>query len=107
MSHQYRIINKDYYKNLEIYKNWNQDIGEKIASQELIIMTDKHWEIIYLIRKFYLTFNRTPSMRMLVLYMKKKIGKKRNSFYLFKLFPKNPINIASKIAGVPKPNTCF
>jgi len=108
MSYQYKTINHDYHKHLEIYKNWNQHFAENIASKELLVMTKNHWEVIYIIREFYLKFQIPPSMRMLVIYMKKKIGKKKgNSRYLFKLFSQNPINLASKIAGVPKPNTCF
>ena len=108
MSSHDKFTNHNYHKNLKIYKNWNQDIAQNIANNELIIMTAEHWKVIYLIRTFYLKFNITPSMRMLIIYMKKNMGQEKgNSRYLFKLFSHNPINLASKIAGVPKPTTCL
>ncbi|XRX42722.1 MAG: TusE/DsrC/DsvC family sulfur relay protein [Buchnera aphidicola (Eriosoma harunire)] len=90
------------------YQDWNENIANNIAKQESIILTKKHWEIIYFIREFYSRFNRTPSMRMLSKSLKIKLSNyKSTSLYLYTLFPKGPAQQASKIAGLPKPNHCL
>ncbi|XBC39130.1 MAG: TusE/DsrC/DsvC family sulfur relay protein [Buchnera aphidicola (Nurudea shiraii)] len=88
-------------------KPWNKYIAQKIAKKESIDITKDHWEVIYTIRDFYLKFNITPSMRILMKLMEKKNLKKMTSCYLFKLFPRGPVQQASKIAGIPKPSSCF
>ncbi|WP_343189367.1 TusE/DsrC/DsvC family sulfur relay protein [Buchnera aphidicola] len=97
--------NKNGY--LKNYKDWNKKIAKKIAKKEGIKMTIKHWEIIYLIKKFYKKYNIVPSLRMILKIKKKKKNKKYNSIYLFKLFPKGPSKQGSKIAGLPKPTKCL
>jgi tRNA 2-thiouridine synthesizing protein E len=68
----------------------------------------RHWEIIYIVRMFYQEFNMTPSMKMLLSYIKKKIRKEEiNSRYLFTLFSHDTLNKISKIAGVPLPTSCL
>ncbi|MBZ2279690.1 TusE/DsrC/DsvC family sulfur relay protein, partial [Buchnera aphidicola] len=88
--------------------SWNPEIAKEIAKKENIDLTEDHWIIIYFVRNFYLTFNITPSMRILISNIQKKIKPKTNiSIYLFKLFPKGPAKQASKIAGIPKPTKCL
>ena len=103
----YEAIEKDLEGYLKHNKNWNVYLAEEIAQKEQIILTKDHWEIIYFIREFYLKYNITPSMRMLVHGIEKKLGKKISSIDLFKLFPKGPAKQASKIAGIPKPSQCL
>jgi tRNA 2-thiouridine synthesizing protein E len=67
-----------------------------------------HWEVVMFVREFYLEFNTSPAIRMLVKAMAKKLGEdKGNSIYLYKLFPKGPAKQATKIAGLPKPARCI
>ncbi|QCI18422.1 TusE/DsrC/DsvC family sulfur relay protein [Buchnera aphidicola (Aphis nasturtii)] len=103
----YEAIEKDLEGYLKNNKDWNVFLAEEIAKQEKIILTKSHWEIIYFIRKFYFKYNIAPSMRMLICGIKKKLGKKIHSVYLFQLFPKGPAKQASKIAGIPKPSQCL
>lgn len=103
----YEKIKKDLEGYLKNNKDWNIDLAKEIAKKEKIILTNKHWEIIYFIRKFYFKYNTTPSMRMLINSMKKELGKNINSIDLFQLFPKGPAQQASKIAGIPKPSKCL
>ncbi|XBC40141.1 MAG: TusE/DsrC/DsvC family sulfur relay protein [Buchnera aphidicola (Nurudea ibofushi)] len=86
--------------------NWSEKIAKEIAKKESITITRDHWIVIYTIRDFYLKFNLTPSMRILIKILKKKT-EKMTSCYLFKLFPLGPTQQASKIAGVPQPSNCL
>ncbi|WP_367673957.1 TusE/DsrC/DsvC family sulfur relay protein [Buchnera aphidicola] len=88
-------------------KKWNKKYAINVAKNEGIKMQSKHWNIIYFARNFYLKFNMSPPIRILLIAINKKSQKKINSFSLIKLFPKNPSMQISKIAGIPKPNKCL
>ena len=61
------------------FSQWTKEVGEEIAKEQGIEMTDKHWEIIdYInIKEFYA------------------------------LFPGGPLKKATMIAGIPKPKSCI
>lgn len=93
---------------LEHFDEWNEAIANVIAQRENIALTDAHWEILNLLRDFYRQFEQSPAMRALVKYVGQQLGKdKGNSIYLLKLFPGSPAKIASKIAGLPRPENCL
>ena len=88
--------------------DWNEAVAHILARQEGITLDNRHWEIITLLREFYTTFELPPSMRPLVKYVKQALGKdKGRSIYLMQLFPPSPARVASKIAGLPKPENCL
>ncbi|WMC18943.1 MAG: TusE/DsrC/DsvC family sulfur relay protein [Enterobacteriaceae bacterium PSpicST2] len=89
-------------------KNWNEILALFLAKNEGIFLTKKHWEIIYLIRKFYITFNYSPSIKIIIKIIYYKYGIiKGNSIYLYKLFNKNPTQQINKISGLPKSLKCI
>lgn len=88
--------------------DWSEEAAKAIAEQDAISLTDAHWEIIYLVRDFYQTFQISPSMRALVKRTEQILGaEKGKSIYLLQLFPTSPAKFASKIAGLPKPANCL
>ena len=90
------------------YTLWTKELAPIIAEQENIILSKQHWEVINFVRNFYLEYNTSPAIRMLVKAMAKSLGEdKGNSIYLYKLFPKGPAKQATKIAGLPKPARCI
>lgn len=90
------------------YTLWSKELAPIIAQQENISLTEQHWEVINFVRNFYLEYNTSPAIRMLVKAMAKALGEdKGNSLYLYKLFPKGPAKQATKIAGLPKPARCI
>lgn len=99
-------LDKDgYLKNLA---QWNESVAERLAASENIQLTPAHWEIIHLLRAFYRCYELSPAMRPLVNYVREQLGpEKGRSIYLLKLFPGSPAKIASKIAGLPKPDNCL
>ncbi|MCW5197148.1 TusE/DsrC/DsvC family sulfur relay protein [Buchnera aphidicola] len=89
-------------------QKWNTKYALKIAKKENIIMTENHWEIIYLIRKIYFKYNINPTNRILLKIIKKEIGNnKSNNLYLLSLFPHGIIKQANKIAGLPTSTICL
>lgn len=93
-----------YLKNLN---DWSESVAQVIAEQEGINLTDAHWEVIHLLKRFYNTYELSPTMRVLVKTVGKELGEfKGRSIYLSQLFPKNVIKQSCKIAGLPKPTNC-
>jgi tRNA 2-thiouridine synthesizing protein E len=103
-----KSINLDKNGFLVALTDWNRNIAEQLAANENINLTEQHWEIIDLLRKFYQEFELSPAMRPLIKYIALHLGKeKANSIYLLQLFPGSPAKLAAKIAGLPKPDNCL
>ncbi|NRA77588.1 MAG: TusE/DsrC/DsvC family sulfur relay protein [Pseudoalteromonas sp.] len=87
---------------------WCEELAPIIAEQENITLSEQHWEVVHFVRDFYVEYNTSPAIRMLVKAMAQKLGEEKgNSMYLYKLFPKGPAKQATKIAGLPKPARCI
>ncbi|WP_409307389.1 sulfurtransferase TusE [Pectobacterium sp. B1J-3] len=103
-----RIIATDAQGYLMESRDWSETLALQLAEQENIQLTDAHWEVVRFVRAFYLEFNTSPAIRMLVKAMAQKYGEEKgNSRYLYRLFPKGPAKQATKIAGLPKPVKCI
>lgn len=79
---------------------WNKDIALEIAKEEGIELMDKHFEV--------LTYLQDQHKKDVALSIR-SIGKSGvvdiKQFY--ELFPKGPLKISSKMAGIPKPKSCI
>ncbi len=94
-----------YLKNVTV---WCEELVPLLAADEGIELSEAHWEVIRFVREFYLEFNTSPAIRMLVKAMAKQYGEEKgNSRYLYRLFPKGPAKQATKLAGLPKPVKCI
>ena len=90
------------------YADWNEAVAKQLAGQNKIDLSAEHWEIILFIRGYYLQFKHLPNARVFTKVVAKKLGEEKgNSRYLHKLFPDGPLKYACKLAGLPKPPTCF
>jgi tRNA 2-thiouridine synthesizing protein E len=88
--------------------DWSQPLAAELARIEGIEFTEEHLEVILLLRQFYQRYQLSPAMRPLVKYVGQELGaEKGKSIYLLKLFPGSPAKLASKIAGLPKPDNCL
>ncbi|MFZ4832727.1 sulfurtransferase TusE [Rouxiella sp. Mn2063] len=103
-----QIIDTDAQGYLKNSADWQEGLAPILAEQEGISLSEAHWEVVHFVRDFYLEFNTSPAIRMLVKAMAKKYGEEKgNSRYLYRLFPKGPAKQATKIAGLPKPVKCI
>lgn len=90
------------------FQEWEEGMISVLAEEEGIELTEAHLEVVHFVRDFYLEFNTSPAVRMLVKAMEKAHGpEKGNSKYLFKLFKQGPAKQATKLAGLPKPAKCL
>ena len=82
------------------FSQWDKTIGNEIAKKEDIDMTPRHWEIVTWIQK------QVQAEKPLSIRGIKKSGLiDIKEFYA--LFPKGPLKVSTKIAGVPKPKSCI
>lgn len=88
--------------------DWSESLAAELARLEGIDYSAEHHEVILALRSFYQEYQLSPAMRPLVKYIGQQLGKEKgSSLYLLKLFPGSPAKLASKIAGLPKPDNCL
>ncbi|WMQ73711.1 MAG: Sulfurtransferase TusE [Sodalis sp.] len=89
-------------------QDWSVALAVEIARLEGLTLSEAHWQVIHFVRAFYLQYNTSPAVRMLVKAMAQAYGEEKGSSrYLFRLFPQGPAKQATKIAGLPKPVKCL
>lgn len=91
-------VNEEGY--LTDFSQWTKEIGDEIAKQEGIEMTDRHWEVIK-----WLQDQVQADVALSIRGIKKSNVLDIKEFYA--LFPGGPLKISTKIAGVPKPKSCI
>lgn len=88
--------------------DWSEAVARELAQAEGIELDAERLEVILALRRFYAQFQLSPAMRPLVKYIGQELGPaKGTSLYLLRLFPGSPAKLASKIAGLPKPDNCL
>ncbi|MFK2820935.1 TusE/DsrC/DsvC family sulfur relay protein [Flavobacteriaceae sp. LMIT009] len=91
-------VNEEGY--LQDFSQWTKEVGNEIAKEQNIEMTDKHWEVIDYIHDKYRN-EEALSIRGI-----KKSGV-INVKEFYSLFPAGPLKKATMIAGIPKPKSCI
>jgi TusE/DsrC/DsvC family sulfur relay protein len=82
------------------YDEWTEALGQALAIQIGIDMTDAHWKAIRFLREDFAEQGVTPTLRRV-----STIGGIPTK-ELFTLFPKKPAKKMAYIAGLPKPVGC-
>jgi tRNA 2-thiouridine synthesizing protein E len=89
-------------------EEWNEAVAENLAREEGIELSQAHWELVWLIRRFYATYEVSPAMRVLVKHAREALGEARgDSVHLLTLFPGSPAKRLARIAGLPRPTNCL
>jgi len=87
--------------------DWTKELGEHMASQDGLTLTEAHWEVINFLRDYYAKYQIAPMIKILVKEIGKVMGpEKGNTKYLYELFPDGPAKQACRYAGLPKPTGC-
>lgn len=94
---QVEVNNEGY---LNDFSQWTKEVGNEIAKEQNIEMTEKHWEVIDYIHDKYK--NQEP---LSIRGIKKSGVINIKEFYA--LFPAGPLKKATMIAGIPKPKSCI
>lgn len=103
--HNIALDSEGYLKTLT---DWDEEVAEQLALREGFQLSPAHWQVLLVLREFYQRHGLSPPNRALVNLVKREMGAdKGRSIYLMKLFGGSPAKIASKIAGLPKPDNCL
>ena len=81
-------------------KEWTDEIGNALAAQIGITLTDAHWNAIRFLRKDFEAQGETATLRRVSTVGGIPIKE------LFVLFPQKPAKKMSYVAGLPKPHGC-
>ena len=82
------------------YGEWDESLGDALAAQIGLQLTDEHLDVIRFLRKDFAEKGETATLRRV-----STVGgfpTKR----LFELFPKKPAKKLAYVAGLPKPHGC-
>ena len=102
---EFAVDEEGYLVNLA---DWNEDVGNAMAAEDNLTLTENHWEVINFLRDYYAEYQIAPAIRVLTKAIGKKLGpEKGNSKYLYELFPYGPAKQACRYAGLPKPTGCI
>ncbi|HCN12815.1 MAG TPA: sulfur relay protein DsrC [Chryseobacterium sp.] len=95
-----KVINVNEEGYLLNMDEWNEDIAKELAQEENIELSPRHFEVLNYLR---------DQQRKEVALTIRGVGKSGvvdiKEFYV--LFPKGPLKISSKVAGIPKPKSCI
>lgn len=87
---------------LENISDWSPELAEDLAKNEGLALTEQHWDVINLMRKYYQEYNTSPILKLLRRELSKKFGAERASLdALEALFPNGVQQQGSKLAGIP------
>lgn len=95
-----KVINVNEEGYLLNMDEWNEDIAKEMAKEEGLELGNRHFELLNYLReqqKNEVALNIRSLGKSGVVDIKE----------LYALFPKGPLKISSKLAGIPKPKSCI
>ena len=92
-----------YLKNLE---DWSEDVAVYFSERDNVILTERHWRVINLVRRYYDEFGITPNLRTLQKLLREQFGDEQAD--MLNLFEYgDAAKQAARYAGTPKPTGCI
>lgn len=82
---------------------WTETQAIQQAKREGINMQHEHWEVVNTLRLYYLNHGLVSNSRELSDMLEKRFSKQGGRQYLYRLFPKSPVESGMRIAGLPVP----
>lgn len=78
--------------------DWSEELVPLLATEEGIELSEAHWEVVRFVREFYMEFNTSPAIRMLVKAMTQKYGEEKEIAaiyiaYFLKAPPNKPLSL--------------
>lgn len=86
-----------YFTNME---EWNEEIAKELAKEENLDLSGRHFDVLN-----YLRHQQKKDVALTIRGVGKSGVVDIKEFYA--LFPKGPLKISSKLAGIPKPKSCI
>ncbi len=86
--------------------DWNEQSAVDLANESGIALSERHWEILRILRELYLKNGRHPAMRVFIKALRSE-QHASTMLELMQLFGERPLFTISFIAGLPKPPHCL
>jgi len=87
---------------------WSEDFVKKTAQTMQLNLKDAHWQIIQLVRDYYNKHQHHPSIRTLIILLRKEKGfEEINSLKLQEYFPLGAAKQIALLSGLPYPKHCI
>jgi TusE/DsrC/DsvC family sulfur relay protein len=88
--------------------DWDETLATAMAAAEGLVLDDRHWQVLRLLRDYHREHGKSPAMRLLVVAVARVLGSERaDSRALYRLFPQGPAKQAARYAGLPRPASCL
>jgi len=85
------------------FGDWSEAVGELIAKDEGIEMSERHWDVVNYLRDEHINNGgNEPNERTILKAMSKQWGEKISSKLMYEMFPTMPSKQGRKIAGLPQ-----
>jgi tRNA 2-thiouridine synthesizing protein E len=98
----------DEHGHLRDFHSWSAPWASAQAQADGIVLGPDHWQVIEVLRAYYLEYEIAPPIRALVNLLRQRFGDERfASRELYRLFPGGPARQACRYAGLPKPVSCI
>lgn len=97
-----REVRTDVEGYLQNLSEWSEDFARELALQEVLDLTDEHWQIIRFLRDYYEEHQVQAQVRVMIRHFSHVWGEDRgNNHYLHDLFPRGgPQKQGNRLAGL-------
>lgn len=79
---------------------WDEEVGEVLATNIGLALTEEHWKAVTFAREDYAATGEAPTLRRM------DTAGGISTKDMFRLFPKKPAKKLAYVAGLPKPVGC-
>jgi TusE/DsrC/DsvC family sulfur relay protein len=87
-------------------EDWSEEVARYLSERDNVTLTDSHWEVINLVRRYFREFGITPNLRTLQKLLKEQYGE-REVHVLDQFDYGDAAKQAARYAGTPRPTGCI
>jgi len=85
------------------HQHWDRASSEALAEAEGLAFSDRHWEVIVFMRKYYLEHGLPINARTTARALNSHFAHEGGSRYLRRLFKEGPVSQGSRLANLRTP----
>jgi TusE/DsrC/DsvC family sulfur relay protein len=87
-------------------EDWSEAVAVYLSERDNVTLTDGHWEVINLVRKYFQEYGITPNLRTLQKLLKEQLGDEE-VHALDQFQYADAAKQAARYAGTPRPTGCI
>ncbi|UCH53868.1 MAG: TusE/DsrC/DsvC family sulfur relay protein [Pseudomonadota bacterium] len=82
---------------------WSEEVAIRRAVADGVKLTNQHWAVLRFLREYYAQHGPGEHAREISKALEARFAREGGRKHLYTLFPKGPVNQASRFAGLPVP----